>query len=186
MNRYPLNARTLGAGITVPNKYWQATQHIMVMDTMAEFGTLRGVFLESNIQIAVSATTNFLRTAHIAADMVAQISSSFSSARMQHLVSDVHLTVANTFNASVGLLKLLASAVTFGVQGSVNTTVEAFMAAEQVIQETASAVFGVVQRMLSSQQVRVDITANLTAFGEYAPDERYIIVDSEDRDTEVS
>jgi hypothetical protein len=60
------------------------------------------------------------------------------------------------------------------------------MTAAQVIEETTSAVFGKHLLWTANQNVVETATTNFTSFGEYAPSERYIIVDSEDRDTEVS
>lgn len=186
MNRYPLNARTLGAGISVPQIYWSAVVDIIVFDSYAEFTQYTGVLVQSMVTMSVSTTVSTIRSAAISAYNTFAVDITANVTRIQRMAAQMNATVSSSFTAIAGLLKFVTSAITFGVDSSVNSTRRVALTAQQVVQDTTTAIFGLMKLWTANQTVQEVSTANFTSFGEYAPAERYIIVDSEDRDTEVN
>lgn len=187
MNRYPLNSRTLGSGVSVPEKYWEAAINVVVSTAVASVQILRGVFIESSTVVAANSTNAFKRFAALAATLTIRISETFTATRVQKMLAAIQFNVTSAFAASVGVLRLMASAVATGVETEINTKVTQFLIISQNITDTITAVFGTILTWGAAQNVQVQNTlANFTAFGEYAPAERYIIVNDEDRDIEVN
>jgi len=122
----------------------------------------------------------------MAASSVVQMVPAAALSRVVRMASAMSVAVVPTVTAIAGLLQIVTSYVTTGVNTTVNATAKRFLASAQNIQESASAFFGKMQLWVSAQNVVESATINFTSFGDYAPSERHIIVQQEDRDAEVS
>lgn len=186
MNRYSLNSRTLGSGISVPERYWGGTINVVVTTALDNFTVYTGVLFESAVFIEVTSTTGFIKTASIAASMIAQAVIVAPVTRIAHLVSSVPVTVDTTSSFIAGVLRLFGSSVTTGVNVVASATANRFLHISQNVVETTAAAFGKIVSWVASQNVIESNTANFTSFGEYASSDRYIIVPQEDRDAGVN
>lgn len=186
MNRYPLNSRTLGSGVSVPESYWAATLNIVVTTALDNFTVLTGVLIQSAVIIRVVTTTGFIRSAAISAAQTMQVNATAAANRVAFLVSAVQVRV-NTFTTAIaGLLQSVTSSVFTGMDATMYATANRFMQVAQSVQELATAGFGTVRNWFASQNVVETGTVNFTSFGEYASSDRYTIVPPEDRDIEVN
>jgi hypothetical protein len=185
MDRYALNTRTLGAGISVPQTYWSAAIDIIVFESYAEFTQYTGVLMQSSVSLTVSSVIDTIRTAAISADLNVTVSTAAAATRVQFLLSRVTTSVSSSFTLIAGLLQKFSSNVLFGAQTVTAFTAKRYMQASQAVQDVITAVAGTQARISASQVIQVTSTSTFTSFGEYAPAERYIIVEQEDRDTEV-
>lgn len=185
MNRYPLNARTLGSGISVPQTYWDATIDLIVFDSYAEFTQYTGVLMSSSVSLTANTVVNTIRSAAVSANNVFTVSTAATATRVLQFTASITNTVNTSFTVISGLLQTFSSSVLFGAQTVTAFTTKRYMQISQAVQDVITAIAGTQSLVSASQNVGITSTSNFTSFGEYAPAERYIIVEQEDRDTEV-
>lgn len=185
MNRYPLNSRTLGSGISVPESYWAATINVIVSAT-DNFTLYTGVYFSSSTLIRAVTIANFIRTANIALAQTIQVLPTAVVNRVTRFASSTNIHIDTVATFASGLLQLMKSSVYTGVETSSEFTRKLALVASQVVEVAVVGVFGNVQQWFASQDVIETATTNFTSFGEYASSDRYTIVPAEDRDIEVN
>lgn len=182
MNRYPLNSRTLGSGIAVPEKYWSATLNVVVTYASASFDKLKFVPLTSSINVRVTSTIQTALAAYAASVVTIQVATTAATTRIQYLVSSMSATVSSTFVGAVGVAKQFTSAIYTGVTAASSFTRKVYLGIAQDVVDSVVAGFGRMTSWAANQTVQETATSVFGTFGLYAPNERYIMVPVDDRD----
>lgn len=187
MNRYSLNARTLGSGVSVPETYWASTLNVALVYTLDNFVVLTGVFVQSSILLRASANVGFIRSAYFAAENVMQMVPTTTAYIKQFMRATQSNVVSPITAFSVGLLQRIASSVYTGITVATAFLRTTFFTGNQSVEEVTDVDAGTLSLITATtNNIRVTSTVIFTAFGQYASGNRALIVSPEDTNIEVS
>jgi len=186
VNRYPLNARTLGSGVSVPETYWASALNVTLVYALDNFSVLVGVFAESSILLSASTSVGFIRSAHFAAETLMQMVPT-TTAFLKRFVSAAQSNVVTPVATFIsGIRQLVTSVVYTGITTATAFLRRAFLFSNQQVQETAAVDAGIKGLIYANESVQITSTSTFTAFGQYASGNRALIVSPEDTNIEVS
>jgi hypothetical protein len=157
VNRYSLNAKSVGSGVSVLQKYITAA-----------------------VSVVVNTSATFIRTVQMVSTTVVEESSSVLAYIKVDIRAVKDIVVNTVSSVEVGLQHLASSSIVTGVNSSVNFLRVTFTSVAQAVVNSVTAGFGYVMNLVMSQPVMEVAVAPPSVFGTYADDSRTIVVDSVD------
>lgn len=184
MNRYALNARPIGSGVSRPAKFWSASVAIAV-ESVEDFFNHVGILWESAISVTNSSDVNVTRQLVMLMSQSIRVSNADAFTRIQAAASSVSVSVGIFAPVLVGKAWQLISSVATGVVVSSAFTRKCFFNAIEAVREIAVSRFGYLIKISAAQPIQEGTYAHFTVFGYYAPYERTTVVPAPDERTTV-
>jgi hypothetical protein len=181
MNTFQLNSNQLGNGSASPNTFWSATTLVLV-SALASFEALIGIASTAE----VSSVANFTRYVGMLANQTVSVSSNAVLSRILAMRATTSVLVTSVAITLVGRLRQMAANPIVLVSSPViRFTILRAMRAVMTALVSSVGRYGYNRTIESDVSNTVTTTANFSNFGEYATDDRQILVDSQDRTIEV-
>jgi hypothetical protein len=181
MNTQQLNGGQIGNGTPTSNKFWSAAVAVTV-SAIAAFQILTGI----SGQVNVTAVADFTRYVGMQATQMVQVSTVTGFSRIRQMAANVTVSATATCSMLVGRVRLMASNVLIICQGVSLFFRQRFSSVSSLQEVSSVANFGIARGIHADCTVSVTSTSNFSNFGEYATDDRKILVPEEDRKIEVT
>lgn len=185
MNTTELNASEIGSASTLPGVYIRGALAVYAV-SVAIFTTTGFQQVYGQALARASAVGLFGAVFHVYAKSDATVQGSFVVRAIQYLRSVTQVAATTSAKFSVGIVARVYGAASLFVVGRLTPQVQIVFAAVTSAMVTTLVRFGLRQIAYGSSEPAATATeAGFTTFGEYAPEARFILVQTEDRKATV-